>query len=24
MALGDHYDLKNKKLTIQKPTDFAI
>lgn len=24
MALGDHYDLKNKKLTIQKPTDLAI
>ena len=24
MALGDHYDLKNKKLTIQKSTDFAI
>ena len=24
MALGDHYDLKNKKLTIHKPTDFAI
>jgi cyanophycinase len=24
MALGDHYDLKNKKLTIQKPSDFAI
>lgn len=24
MALGDNYDLKNKKLTIQKPTDFAI
>ena len=24
MDLGDHYDLKNKKLTIQKPTDFAI
>jgi cyanophycinase len=24
MALGDHYDLKNKKLTIQKPTDFAV
>jgi cyanophycinase len=24
MALGDHYDLKNKKLTIHKPSDFAI
>ena len=24
MALGDHYDLKHRKLTIQKPTDFAI
>lgn len=24
MALGDHYDLKNKKLTIQKPSDFAV
>ena len=23
MALGDHYDLKLRKLTIQKPTDFA-
>jgi cyanophycinase len=23
MALGDHYDLKNKKLTIQKPSDLA-
>ena len=24
MALGDHYDLKNKKLTIHKPSDFAV
>lgn len=24
MALGDHYDLKNKKLKIHKPTDIAI
>jgi cyanophycinase len=24
MALGDYYDLKNKKLTIHKPSDFAI
>lgn len=24
MALGDFYDLKNKKLTIHKPTDIAV
>jgi cyanophycinase len=24
MALGDYYDLKNKKLTIHKPSDFAV
>jgi cyanophycinase len=24
MALGDYYDLKNKKLTIQKPSDLAL
>lgn len=24
MALGDFYDLKNKKLTIHKPSDFAV
>jgi cyanophycinase len=24
MALGDNYDLKNKKLTIHKPSDFAV
>lgn len=24
MSLGDHYDLKNKKLTIHKPSDFAV
>lgn len=24
MALGDHYDLKNKKLTIHKPSDLAV
>ena len=24
MSLGDHYDLKLKKLTIHHPTDFAV
>jgi cyanophycinase len=24
MSLGDHYDLKSKKLTIHHRTDFAI
>jgi cyanophycinase len=24
MSLGDHYDLKSKKLTIHHRTDFAV
>ena len=24
MALGDHYDLKTRKLTIHHPTDLAV